>query len=251
MSINIVDFGNIPNITHQITTATPQAGFRCDPSAVVTSDNSTSAPLLRLNLSDRKGYQQDYSIEDAATSLWKKENLTFNLNDPASFDRWVSRLQSGGGNVSPTVAELSAYIDQLRQTGLDGTVDWSGLEKEFTAFQTTTPDELADALDYLASRYVAALDKLERNYSGNELAEQTALLESAYQTGTAGLIDGYTQLLQSNLGISDTGEVKDSFVAILEQKVNAYRGALEQVNQSVADTGAGLSGEPYGAISRV
>ena len=244
MSINIADFGNIPNITHQITTATPQAGFRCDPSAVVTADTtSDSAPLLQLNLSGRQGYQQDYTIEDAATSLWKKENLTFNLNDPDSFNRWVSlcqtRMQNGVYSMDPTEAELSAYIDQLRQTGLDGTVDWSGLEKEFAAFQTTTPDELADGLDYLASRYVAALDKLERSYKGEELTAQLSKLEEVYQAGKAGMIDGYTQLLQDNLGISgsDAQAIRDSFSAILEEKVNGYRSALEQVNKSVTQTG--------------
>ena len=31
--MNISSLGNVPNITNQITTGAPQAGFRCDPSA--------------------------------------------------------------------------------------------------------------------------------------------------------------------------------------------------------------------------
>lgn len=76
--MNISSLGNIPNIASQITTGAPQAGFRCDPSAVSASGNSTSqgsAPLLNLDLSDRKGYREDYSIRDAAESLWKQENF--------------------------------------------------------------------------------------------------------------------------------------------------------------------------------
>ncbi len=46
--MNIQNMGNIPNITIQITTGTPQAGFRCDPRAVVASDCFTwTSPTAR------------------------------------------------------------------------------------------------------------------------------------------------------------------------------------------------------------
>ena len=240
--MNITGLGNIPNIANQITTGAPQAGFRCDPSAVAASGNSTSqssAPLLNLDLSDRKGWQQDYSIRDAAESLWKQENFNFNLFDSASIQRMQDRVRQGSYTMKPTDAELSAYIDTLRQNGLDGAVDWSGLTRELEAFQTTTPEELEDGLDYLASRYTAALDKLERNYSGEELTAQLAKLEEVYQAGKSGMIEGYTQLLQDNLGLSgsDAQAVRDSFSAILSEKVDAYRSALGQVHAAVEQTG--------------
>ena len=130
---------------------------------------------------------------------------------------------------------ISAYIDTLRQNGLDGTVDWNGLAHELKSFQATSPEELEDGLNYMASRYVAALDKLERNYSGEELTAQRAKLEEVYQAGKSGMIDGYTRLLQDNLGISDSDAqaVRDSFSSILTEKENAYRGALKQVNEAV------------------
>ena len=92
--MNIQNIGNIPNITIQITTGTPQAGFRCDPSAAATSGSGTSqgsARLLHLDLSDRKGYREDYSIRDAAEGLWKKENFDFNIFDPTSIQRMQDR----------------------------------------------------------------------------------------------------------------------------------------------------------------
>lgn len=240
--MNISSIGNIPNITNQITTGAPQAGFRCDPSAVATSSNSTSqgsAPLLNLDLSDRKGWQQDYSIRDAAESLWKQENFNFNIFDPASIQRMQDRVRQGSYTMKPTDGELSAYIDTLRQNGLDGTVDWTSLTRELEAFQTTTPEELEDGLDYLASRYTAALDKLERNYTGEELTSQRAKLEEVYQAGKSGMIEGYTQLLQDNLGLSssDAQAVRDSFSAILSEKVDAYRSALGQVHEAVEQAG--------------
>lgn len=240
--MNIQNIGSIPNITNQITIGTPQAGFRCDPSAAATSGSGTSqgsARLLHLDLSDRKGYREDYSIRDAAEGLWKKENFDFNIFDPTSIQRMQDRVRQGSYTMKPTDEELSAYLDTLRQNGLDGSVDWTGLTQELEAFKTTTPEELEDGLDYLASRYVAARDKLERNYTGEELTAQLAKLEEVYQAGKSGMIDGYTQTLQDNLGLSDSDAqaVRDSFSSILSEKEEAYRGALKQVHEAVAQTG--------------
>ena len=240
--MNIQNIGSIPNITNQITIGTPQAGFRCDPSAAATSGSGTSqgsARLLHLDLSDRKGYREDYSIRDAAEGLWKKENFDFNIFDPTSIQRMQDRVRQGSYTMKPTDEELSAYLDTLRQNGLDGSVDWTGLTQELEAFKTTTPEELEDGLDYLASRYVAARDKLERNYTGEELTAQLAKLEEVYQAGKSGMIDGYTQALQDNLGLSDSDAqaVRDSFSTILAEKEEAYRGALKQVHEAVAQTG--------------
>ena len=240
--MNIQNMGNIPNITIQITTGTPQAGFRCDPRAVVASGSGTSqgsARLLHLDLSDRKGYREDYSIRDAAEGLWKKENFDFNIFDPTSIQRMQDRVRQGSYTMKPTDEELSAYLDTLRQNGLDGSVDWTGLTRELEAFKTTTPEELEDGLDYLASRYVAARDKLERNYTGEELTAQLAKLEEVYQAGKSGMIDGYTQALQDNLGLSDSDAqaVRDSFSTILAEKEETYRGALKQVHEAVEQTG--------------
>ncbi len=255
--MNISSLGNIPNITSQITTGAPQAGFRCDPSAAARSAGKSVAPgtdisgigtLKSIDEAARQGYRKGFSIRDAAESLWRKETQTFNLkdlDDPEKSKeflenwrmqaRWDLGIQGG-----PTKDEvISAYIDTLRQNGLDGAVDWNGLAHELKSFQATSPEELEDGLNYMASRYVAALDKLERNYSGEELTAQRAKLEEVYQAGKSGMIDGYTRLLQDNLGISDSDAqaVRDSFSSILIEKENAYRGALKQVNEAVEQTG--------------
>ena len=255
--MNLSSLGNVPNITSQITTGAPQAGFRCDPSAAARSAGKSVAPgtdssgigtLKSIDEAARQGYREDFSIRDAAESLWRKETQAFHLkdlDDPEKSKeflenwrmqaRWDLGIQGG-----PTKDEvISAYIDTLRQNGLDGAVDWNGLAHELKSFQATSPEELEDGLNYMASRYVAALDKLERNYSGEELTAQRAKLEEVYQAGKSGMIDGYTRLLQDNLGISDSDAqaVRDSFSSILTEKENAYRGALKQVNEAMEQTG--------------
>ena len=255
--MNISSLGNVPNITSQITTGAPQAGFRCDTSAAVRSAGKSVVPgtdisgigtLKSIDEAARQGYREDFSIRDAAESLWRKETQTFNLkdlDDPEKSKEFLEnwRMQARwdlGISGGPTKDEvISAYIDTLRQKGLDGSVDWSGLTHELDSFKAITPEELEDGLNYLASRYVAARDKLERGYTGEELSAQLAKLEEVYQAGKSGMIDGYTRLLQDNLGISDSDAqaVRDSFSSILTEKEEAYRGALKQVHESVAQTG--------------
>lgn len=208
-----------------------------------------AAQLLHLDLSDRKGYREDYSIQDAAESLWKQETQTFNLkdlNDPTKAGDIIENMRRQarwdlGISTGETKDEvMSAYIQNLRQNGLSGDINWSGLSRELKAFQTTSPEELEDGLNYLASRYVAALDKLERNYQGEELTVQRTKLEEVYKAGKTGIIDGYTQFLQDNLGVSSdhAQAVKDSFSAILAEKVDAYHSALKKVHGAVSETGA-------------
>ncbi len=255
--MNISSLGNVPNITNQITTGAPQAGFCCDPSAAARSAGKSVAPgtdisgigtLKSIDEAARQGYREDFSIRDAAESLWRKETQTFHLkdlDDPEKSKEFLEnwRMQARwdlGMQGGPTKDEvISAYIDTLRQNGLDGAVDWNGLAHELKSFQATSPEELEDGLNYMASRYVAALDKLERNYSGEELAAQRAKLEEVYQAGKSGMINGYTQALQDNLGLSnsDAQAVRDSFSSILAEKEEAYRGALKQVHEAVAQTG--------------
>ena len=250
-----MNIGNFPiisnNISNRITTGAPHAGFQSDSDAVWMKDGVVqgSAQLLNPDFSARQGYREDYSIRDAAEYLWRQETQTFNLkdlDDPEKSKeflenwrmqaRWDLGIQDGG----PTKDEvISAYIQDLRQNGLDGSVDWSALTRELDAFKATSPEELEDGLDYLASRYVAARDKLERNYTSGELTAQLTKLEEVYQAGKSGMIDGYTQALQDNLGLSnsDAQAVRDSFSSILAEKEEAYRGALKQVHEAVAQTG--------------
>lgn len=197
-------------------------------------------PINRIGDVNRKGFQSDYTAADAAADLWKREYLSFNLNDPDSIASWhetqKERFRDGPTTVNPSETELAAYMEKLRQDGLDGTVDWNDLASELKTFQTLRPDELADSLDYLASRYVSAMDKLERNYSGDALTEQKAKLNDIWQNTVSAMVGDYTSRLQNNLGISDAdaGRVKDSFSVILDERIAAYQGALGQAAEALS-----------------
>ena len=236
-----------PQLNVTVNAPQTQGGRSMTAEEIAASQNNLrdprSTPLLVTDiLSDtfRRGFQSDYSIRDAAASLWKKEYMTFNIYDSASIERWYEtqkeRFQNGLSETTPSEEELTAYIEKLRQDGLDGTVDWSDLASEFRTFKTLQPDDLGDSLNYVASRYVSAMDKLERNFSGDALAEQKAKLDDIWQNAVSAMVEDYTSRLQDNLGVSDADAqaVRDSFSTILEEKIAAYQGALGQVSGALS-----------------
>ncbi len=137
--MNIIDFSSIPTIPNLVC-AVPQAGMRCNPDAFEkvdsTQSGSTATGTLIKNIDwyDRKGFQTDYSVRDAAASLFKQEYGTFNIFDPQSISKHVKWIQDrykaeGTLSVDPTERELDAYLNKLREGGLDGKMDWSSLSR--------------------------------------------------------------------------------------------------------------------------
>lgn len=93
--------------------------------------------------------------------MWKQETQTFNLKDlidPTKASdiienmRRQARWDLGIGTGETKEEVMSAYIQNLRQNGLSGDVNWSGLPQKLETFKTTSPEELAGGLDYLVSR---------------------------------------------------------------------------------------------------
>lgn len=203
----------------------------------------TAAPNTRLlpqvDIFNLKGFQCRYSIVDAVTSLWQMENTIVRREDTASVARLQARLRSGNLMMIPTQKEIKEYLACLRRDGLDGQIDWRGLSAEFRIFQDMPAEELTESLNYVASRYVSVLDKLKRNFTGSELAEQESKLKDIWVTGTTGLVDGYAHLLQSNLGFSDSDvhAVQISLDTLIEQRISVYHTMVEQTNTAVAQTG--------------
>lgn len=186
-----------------------------------------SSPLLQLDSLSREGYKTHYTAENALTNLWRCEHNRFNLNDQSTW-------QNISISLTPTQEELDILHKELETNGLGGAVDWVELSGEVQSFRELKSKNLADGMDYFASRYVAIRDKLERNFSEDELVTQLKKLDATYQQGSSYFVDGYAKKLQSSLGLTAEQEqtVRESLQVNFNQKIESYQLALKQVEFS-------------------
>lgn len=199
--------------------------------------NTRLLPLI--DIFNLKGFQCSYSITDAAASLWQRENTRVRRDDAPSVARLQARLRNGNLRMTPTQEEIKDYLVCLRRDGLSGQIDWQGFAAELRSFQDMPPEELTASLNYVASRYVSVRDKLMRNFTGSKLAEQESEMKNIWVTGVAGLVDGYANFLQINLGASDLDAqaVRVSLDALIEQKIDTYCTMVGQTNTDAAQAG--------------
>lgn len=225
---------------HPPGTATEQPRTPCTQGTVPQKTIGHNTRLLPLiDIFNLKGFQCSYSITDAATSLWQRENTRVRRDDAPSVARLQARLRSGNLRMTPTQEEIKDYLVCLRRDGLSGQIDWQGFAAELRSFQDMPPEELTASLNYVASRYVSVRDKLMRNFTGSKLAEQESELKNIWATEVAGLVDGYANFLQINLGASDLDvqSVRVSLDALIEQKIDTYCTMVGQTNTDAAQVG--------------
>ncbi len=201
-----------------------------------TKRNSRLVPLI--DIFSLKGFRCKYSIVDAATSLWQRENTIVWRDETESMARLRARLQCGNFYMFPSEEELKTYLEHLRENRLEGQIDWRGFIAEFKSFQEVFPEELMWSLDYMASRCVSIIEKLKRNFAGSELVEQKSKLKDIWKIRMSTLINQYTQFLQRNLGISDlkAQAVWVSLAAYINQRICIYGKAVEQIQVTVSHT---------------
>lgn len=187
-------------------------------------DLTQQGSLTRVDVYQRQGFQVEYTKEDALLNVWKSEHHKFRLDDPSSWQKIA---------VAPTQEELDTLLYQLKSNGLNGEVDWNGFSNELDSLKTVNSSDLTGTIDYISSRYVAILDKLERNFSGDELLTQKDHLQAIYEEGVTNFAEEYTKKINTTLGlsISETKKIQDSLQSILDQKINAYQSTLACTTQ--------------------
>lgn len=193
--------------------------------------------MMRLDLFSHNGYQSEYTKTDAAIGLWQHSYSIRADHDKADIGYLETLLRFGNRHYTPPEDELQQFIESLRKSGLDGSVDWNGISREFETFQSITYEELYESLNYLSSRYVAITDKLQRNSSGDELTANTRRLDSLFTNGIANIIKDYSINLRNRLDLSedDTSQIRKSLSKIIENMVDAYRNGLHSVQGAIAE----------------
>ncbi len=203
--------------------------------------------LTKSDIYDLQGFNgESFSVDDAAEMTHRHRELSFTLFDEASTKRSLeaarryTRVEDENGRPVLRLMgkELEDYKAKLRGEGLKE-VDWKRLRHEFESGKEVTADDLSAHIDYCASRYAAVLDKIERNYSGDELAGQKAELDAVWREGRQKLAEGYVAHLRDGIGLSDADakEIGESIEALLDERIKTYQGALARVDSEVKGIG--------------
>ncbi len=170
-----------------------------------------------------------YTKSDVLMQLWKDAH-SFDLNDPNC---------SIGICFDPTEKDLQDLVQQMRSRGSNGQINFSEIAKSLAnAFSTIHAGNLGDAIDHLASRAVALEGRINRNYTGEERSDQARQLDDLIQQGTNALIDSYAGRIHDALSLSepDTQKLRSSLEALIEQRIQAYRGVQAQMPDTLTGT---------------
>ena len=182
-------------------------------------ESQTLTATLDNFLSSRKG--ADYSVTDALTNIWVKEHRTFNLNDAASW-------QAIDAKAVPSQEELNKLQLRLQQNGLSGSIDWTGLNSQIDVTSSASGEHLLASTDALAAQYATIQDKIQRNYSGDELQKQLAQWTNVFQSGIEKVATSYAERLRTAFGLSDneTADIVSSLRFSIENRTAEYQELL-------------------------
>lgn len=197
------------------------------------AESQTLTAVLDSFSSNRSG--AEYSVTDALTNIWVKEHRTFNLNDAASW-------QAIDAKAAPTQEELNSLQMRLQQSGLSGSIDWTGLNTQIDKTANVSGDNLIASADRLAANFATVQDKIQRNYSGNELQEQLAQLENVFQSGIEKVATSYAERLSTAFGLSDneSADIVSSLQSAIEKRTAEYQDILHSGLVSFNDSDAWL-----------
>lgn len=115
---------------------------------------------------------------------------------------------------------------QLKEKGLDGSVNWSGVSSDFSDITDAANGEnLKETIDYFASRYVALAGQISRTHNGQELADQLAKLEEVFAKDSQKFASSYASRLKKALHISDEAaqSVENSLGKLISQRISDYQ----------------------------
>lgn len=180
-----------------------------------------------------------YTKQDALLKQWNKEG-SFNLYDALNGEK--VKLQ----NPNPSADELKAFQQKLQQNGISTDIDWGDFEFDMKGIGfdvkspvfSLKPEDFNRKTDYLASRYAAMKDRIQKNFSGERAQQQMKKLDELYQSAAEELAKGYSNavggFLEQN-GLSGEKErIYQSVINNVDNRAREYEEYLSN-NPDFAD----------------
>lgn len=201
-------------------------------------DISTSQPMIPLHVLAKQmqpdamlrgkigiSSEATYTKEDAIRNQYNKQfNIDATIDDIVSgrFDTSNIKL------ASMKQEDIDAYGLQLEAKGLDGKIDWKGVDFDFSSVDVglDTIDQVSNKAEYIASRYAVLKERINSDYTGDERKDQMAKLEGLYSSAKDLLANSYSKTVgdffEENGVSGQTDQLRDSVLQGIDKKADEY-----------------------------
>lgn len=184
--------------------------------------------------------KEQYTEEDALMNQYMKQ---YRLNFVKEGDTYVLDTSKPvklmtEGQVSQE--SLDAFRAQLEANGLGDEIDWRGVQEDFARMDIRfdNAESFETKADYLASRYAVLKDRIQTQYTGDQLEQEMQTLDALYTKAKEEMANSYAE----NIGgfyedLGQTGTVEDmkaSVLSAIDSKADAYTSYLAE-NDIYAD----------------
>ena len=182
----------------------------------------------------QSAWEKDYDKNAAVVAVFNKRRTAY-LNYALNGGR-ESKMPAS--YMMPSAKNLQELEESLQINGISKEVDWNRMEGDFkgigfdvdTTASAITEDDFSNRTNYLASRYVAAEDKIRKSTIGDAQAEQLKKLDEVYQKALNEFAEGYSTIvgsyLEKNGVYGEKDKIYDSIIDGMESKIEGYRAAL-------------------------
>ena len=188
----------------------------------------------------RPASEKEYTEEDALMNQYMKQ---YRLNFIKEGDSYVLDKSKPAklmieGQVSQE--SLDAFREELEANGLGNDIDWRGVQEDFASMDIRfdNAENFEMKADYLASRYAVLKDRIQTQYTGENLEREMQKLNSLYTKAKDDMADSYAENIggfYEEMGQSGVAEeMRQSVLATVDSKANEYNKFLEE-NDIYAD----------------
>lgn len=192
-----------------------------------------------LSQSSTLGLQSNFYHEKADTPYGKTDALRDVWRETTKIDLTKDDCSAGffmACELSPDpYASMQAAL-QLKEKGLDGSVNWNSVSGDFSKIGgSANAENLKETIDYFASRYVALEDQIRRNNSGQELEAQLAKLDEVFRESRQKFAGDYAARLQKALAFSDEAaqSIESSLKQLIAQRISEYQEIKKTLDISI------------------
>lgn len=178
--------------------------------------------------------KEEYTAEDALLKQYMKQ---YRLDLVQEGDTWVldpSKPVKLMLESQVSQESLDEFRAHLEANGLGDAIDWQGVQEDFLHIdlRMDNADRFETKADYLASRYAILKDRIQTQYTGNQLEQEMQTLDTLYTKAKEELANSYADHIggfYEDLGQTGAAqEMRESVLAVIDRKAEGYTAYLAQ-----------------------